>query len=292
VGSQVREFDPVTGQVVRTFTPFPGFGGKVVTATADLNGDGIPDLVFGAGAGGGPHVKVFDGVSGAEIASFYAFAASFTGGVNVAAGDVNGDGRADLVVAAGPGGGPHVKVFDGLSGAEIASFYAYNAAFSGGVSVAVGDLDGDGRAEIVTGAGAGGGPHVKAFDGITLTEVRSFYAYSPLFTGGVSVAVGDLDGDGRAEIVTGAGAGGSPHVMAFNGQTLTEVQSFFAYDPAFTGGVDVAVRDVNRDGFADIVTGAGPGGGPHVKAFDGRTLDVLDSFFADDSSFLGGVYVA
>lgn len=240
VGSQVREFDPMTGQLVRTFTPFPGFAGKVVTATADLNGDGIPDLVVGAGAGGGPHVKVFDGRTGIEIASFYAFAPTFTGGVNVAAGDVNGDGRADLIVAAGPGGGPHVKVFDG----------------------------------------------------ITLTEVRSFYAYSPLFTGGVSVAVGDLDGDGRAEIVTGAGAGGGPHVKAFDGRTLDEVRSFLAYDPMFSGGVDVAVRDVNRDGFADILTGAGPGAGPHVKAFDGRTLDVLDSFFADDSSFHGGVYVA
>lgn len=107
----------------------------------------------------------------------------------------------------------------------------------------------------------------------------------------MNVAAGDLDGDGRAEIITGAGAGGGPHVKAFNGVTGAEVQSFFAYDPSFGGGVDVAVRDVNRDGFADIVTGAGPGGGPHVKAFDGRTLAELQSFYAADPNFLGGVFV-
>jgi hypothetical protein len=107
----------------------------------------------------------------------------------------------------------------------------------------------------------------------------------------VNVAAGDLDGDGRAEIVTGAGPGASPHVKAFDGTTGAEVRSFFAYDPAFSGGVSVAVRDVNGDGFADIVTGAGVGGGPHVKAFDGVTLAELESMFSGDPSFLGGVNV-
>jgi len=292
VGSQVGEMDPVTGQVIRTFSPFVGFGGKIVTATADLNGDGVLDLVVGAGAGGGPHVKVFDGVSGVEIASFYAFAPTFRGGVNLATGDVNGDGRVDLIVVAGPGGGPHVKVFDFVSGLEeIASFYAYAPGFAGGVSVAAGDLDGDGDAEIITGAGAGSGPHVKAFDFATGQELLSFYSYAPDFNGGVSVAAGDLDGDGDAEIVTVAGAGGGSHVKAFDGRTLDLIHSFIAYPPEFAGEVNVAVRDVNRDGFADIVIGARAGSSPHVKAFDGRSLELLESFFAEDPAFLGGVSV-
>ena len=292
VGSQVGEMDPVTGQVIRTFSPFVGFGGKIVTATADLNGDGVLDLVVGAGAGGGPHVKVFDGVSGVEIASFYAFAPTFRGGVNLATGDVNGDGRVDLIVVAGPGGGSHVKVFDFVNDLEeIASFYAYAPGFAGGVSVAAGDLDGDGDAEIITGAGAGSGPHVKAFDFATGQELLSFYSYAPDFNGGVSVAAGDLDGDGDAEIVTVAGAGGGSHVNAFDGRTLDLIHSFIAYPPEFAGEVNVAVRDVNRDGFADIVIGARAGSSPHVKAFDGRSPELLESFFAEDPAFLGGVSV-
>src|SRR5262249_51835136 len=79
---------------------------------------------------------------------------------------------------------------------------------------------------------------------------------------------------------------------------------FYAYDPGFAGGVRVAAADLNGDGVADIVTGAGPGGGPHVKAIDGTKLDqlqnnsvpansaVLAQFYAYDAGFGGGVYVA
>ena len=154
---------------------------------------------------------------------------------------------------------------------EVASFFAYDPAFPGGVSVAAGDVTGDGVAEIITGAGPGGGPHVRAFSlaGGVVTEVASFFAYDPAFPGGVSVAAGDVTGDGVAEIITGAGPGGGPHVRAFSvaGGVATEVASFFAYDPAFPGGVNVAAGDLTGDGVAEIITGAGPGGGPHVRAF-------------------------
>ena len=63
---------------------------------------------------------------------------------------MTGDGVPDLIVGAGPGGGPHVKVFDGRTGAVVASYYAYAPDFAGGVSVAAADLDGDGRAEVLT----------------------------------------------------------------------------------------------------------------------------------------------
>jgi len=84
-----------------------------------------------------------------------------------------------------------------------------------------------------------------------------------------------LTGDGVAEIITGAGPGGGPHVRAFDvvGGVM-EVASFFAYDVAFTGGVNVAAADLTGDGVAEIITGAGPGGGPHVRVRDvsGKTI--------------------
>jgi uncharacterized delta-60 repeat protein len=94
-------------------TPFPGFSGSVRTAVADVNGDGVPDSVVAAGPGGGPNVIVYDGTNGAKIADFFAFESSFTGGVFVAAADLNGDGKAEVIATPDQGGGPVVAIYDG-----------------------------------------------------------------------------------------------------------------------------------------------------------------------------------
>jgi hypothetical protein len=70
----------------------------------------------------------------------------------------------------------------------IRSFFAYGAGFTGGVSVAAGDVNGDGKADIITGAGPGGGPHVRAFDSVTSLELLSFFAFEPGFAGGIFVS--------------------------------------------------------------------------------------------------------
>ncbi len=251
------------------FAPYGmAFRGGVSVATGDVNGDGVVDLVTGAGPGGGPHVRVVSGATGDDLANFFAYDPAFTGGVVVASADVDGDGSADVVAGAGAGGGPHVKVWSGRTGREIASFMAFVPDYRGGVSVAAADLDGDGRADVVVGAGVGTAPVVKVFGGESFAELASFLAYSPAFLGGVHVAVGDVTGDGRPDIVTGAGAGGGPHVQVFGGPRFESLDSFFAYGPGFTGGAWVAAGDVNGDGRAEIVTGAGPGGGPHVEAWN------------------------
>jgi hypothetical protein len=154
---------------------------------------------------------------------------------------------------------------------------------------------------VVTGAGPGGGPHVRGFETAAGTERFGFFAYAPTFTGGVHVAAGDVTGDTIPDVVTGAGPGGGPHVKVFDGRSLlagagsVEVRSFFAYGAGFTGGVRVAAPDVNRDGHADLVTAPGPGGGPHVRLFDGATgvplPGPLGSFFPYPVPFTGGVFV-
>jgi hypothetical protein len=210
-----------------------------------------------------------------------------------------------IITGTGSGGGPHVRVLDGIAGASLAEFFPYDPAFAGGVHVAAGDVTGDGVADLVTAPGPGGGPHVQVFDGAALrtgsVEVTySFFAYDPSFTGGVFVAAADVNGDGRADLITSVGPGGGPHVRVFDGATgapLAErLGSFFAYDPSFTGGVFVAAADVNGDGRADIITSVGPGGGPHIKVFDGATgitlATPLGTFFAYSPGFTGGVFVA
>ena len=284
-----------------SFLAYPGnFTGGVRVATGDVNGDGIADIITAPGAGMGPHVRIFDGDRGrrmrGNMGNFLAYGGNFQGGVFVAAGDVNGDGRADIITGPGAGAPPLVRVFDGLTGKTLHSFLAYDASFTGGVTVAAGDVNGDGFADIITGAGPGGGPHVKVFSPIGRggpTQLYSFFAFDPTFPGGVYVAAGDVNGDGLADIVVGAGAGGGPHVKVFNAQNNLEVlHSFFAFSANFTGGVRVAAGDVNGDGLADIITGTGPGGGAEVKVFSPITNQgLLHDFIAYDTDFSGGVFV-
>jgi hypothetical protein len=298
-GPEVRVLNP-NGTIRYSFFALePNFTGGVVVATGDITGDGVDDIVTAAGPGGGSHVKVFDGATATQIGNFFAFDPSFTGGVSLALGDVNGDGHADLIIGAGPGGAPHVRVFDGalltstspgVPPAELASFFAYDRRFRGGVHVAAGDIDGDGVDEIITGAGADGGPHVQVFDGRTLAIRQSFFAYEPTFTGGVTVAAGDLDGDGRAEIITGTGAGGGPLVSVFRASDAAPLNSFFAYDPSFLGGVTVAF-DVQPDATPVLLTGPGVGGGPVINGYTGVEANLLYDFFAFDPAFRGGAYV-
>src|SRR5262249_34277409 len=112
-------------------------------------------LVVGPDAGGQPRIKVYNATTGGVLLNFLAFESTFAGGVRVATGDVTGDGVADVIAGKGPGGGSQVRVFNGVNGAplsgKLGSFSAYGAGETSGVYVAAGDVNGDGRADIITG---------------------------------------------------------------------------------------------------------------------------------------------
>ncbi len=247
---------------------------------------GMPAIVTGPGNGESPDVHVYDN-TGALVTSFTAGAAK--AGARVAAGDVNGDGSPEVIVVGGPGAPAQVMV-QSLNGVFNGSFTAFGG-FTGGVNVAAGDLDGDGRAEIVTAADAGGGPHVIVW-GFTnggIQQRANFFAYDPAFRGGVRVAV--ATSSGRGQIVTATGPGGGPHVRLwdFNSSGVRDAGGWFAYAPSWTGGVNVAAGQV--DGSPSVVTGVGPGGGPHVRVFS-TSGSLRHEFFAYAAGFGGGVNVA
>jgi hypothetical protein len=198
----------------------------------------------------------------AMIREFSAYSDSFLGGVSVAAGHLDNvtTGNDQLVTGAGPGGGPHVRVFT-ISPSAIAGtpgFFAYSGAFFGGVDVAVGNFTNVGHA-IVTGAGPGGGPDVEVFN-LNGGRVGGFFAYNGAFHGGVSVGAGNVLGSsGGDQIITGPGPGGGPDVEIWNGN-INLGKGFFAYGGTFPGGVNVAVADTDGDGVGEVVSSPWSGG--------------------------------
>jgi photosystem II stability/assembly factor-like uncharacterized protein len=232
----------------------------VNVACGDIDADGFDEIVSGAGPGAvfGPHVRGWD-VDGATAAaipgvSFLAYGTNKYG-VNVACGDLDGDGFDEIVSGAGPGAvfGPHVRGWD-VDGATAAamtgvSFLAYGTN-KFGVHVACGDIDGDGFDEIVTGAGPGAvfAAHLRAwnYDGAELTPVSAvnLFAYpADDYRFGVRVSTLDLDGDGRDEILTVPGPDPARPAMVrawkvgSGSATLVETVDFDAYsDLQLTSG--------------------------------------------------------
>lgn len=160
-------------------------------------------------------------------------------------------GKTYVAAAAGPGGLPLVRMYSDALDPITDSWSAYAPNFHGGVNVGVGDIDNDGSPDLVTGPGAGGGPHVRVF-GLNGAVKSQFFAYAQSFKGGVNVGVGDIDGDGATEIITGTGFGGTPEIRIFQKDGRLK-KSFFAYDAKRRGGVRVAAVDLDGDGFFEIL---------------------------------------
>ncbi|MFO0805477.1 MAG: hypothetical protein U0791_20425 [Gemmataceae bacterium] len=161
---------------------------------------------------------------------------------------------ADLVVAAGFGGGPRIAAYDGSrlgsnGGPKLFNdFFAFEQSLRNGVYLAVGDVNGDGFAELIAGGGPGGGPRVSVFDAKSLLDnapdrVADFFAGDPNSRGGVRLGVKNLDGDARADLITGAGTGAGSRVTAYAGTSLLggEPVEWFEWEAfaGFGGGVFV-----------------------------------------------------
>jgi hypothetical protein len=291
-------FDTQTGTLKFDFMAYdPAFRGGVRVAVGDVNGDSVPDIITAPGPGGGPHIRVFDGRTGLNITeragNFLAYEPTFTGGVFVAAVE-NADASVDIVTTPDVGGGPLVRRFN--QGAQMLSqAMAFDPASRSGARISMGDYNGDGFGDYVVGSGPGMAPRVRVLSGAPsapFAELANFLAYDASFLGGVYVAAANVAGETPAEIITGPGAGGGPDLRVFGNASATPIREFLAYDGRFTGGVRVGAGDVNGDGRQDILTGPGPGGGPDARGYDGTTGALLKAFLAFDPAFVGGIFVS
>ena len=312
--ASIRAIDPATGETISTFdlsqlaTPF---GSEIRVTSGDLNGDGIAEVIAGSGPGTEPRVVIYDGKTGAVLGSALVFESTFTGGIFVAAGDIDGDGVDDLIVSPDEGGGPRVRVFrSGNFDRVIADFFGIDDEnFRGGARIATGDVNADGHIDLIVAAGIGGGPRVAGFDGRSLvsgtpTKVfADFFAFEDTLRNGAFVGLGDLNGDGRDDLITGAGPGGGPRVIAFNGAELAAnnaqafLANFFAGDPESRGGVRVSSRPVAGSAADDLIVGTAPGTAARVIVYRGADLTPdaqpteLINVAAFEDDFAGGVFV-
>ncbi len=248
-GAFVRIFDKI-GATKRTgffaYTGVAAGGDKVMSE--DIDHDGKKEKIVA----GNSQVQIYDD-DGSLHASFYPYTTVYHQGVNLAVADLEGDGSVEIVTGTENGGGAQIRIFNSDGKLINPGFFAYDKAFRGGVNVAVGDLNGDGTKEIIAGAGVGGGPHVRVFNKDGKLINPGFFAYDPNFRGGVNVAVGDLDGNGVDEIVTGPGKGGGPQIRVFNKDGVLLNPGFFAYAASGRDGVEVSVSDLDGDGKAEII---------------------------------------
>ena len=267
-----------------------GYGYGVNIAAGDINGDGIDEIITapGAGADNPAKIRIYDR-NGNELTNLRIMASRYKYGANVAAGDFNGDGYCEVVVGAGEGkvNPAEVKVFayDPINNVMVDSgidLVAYGSGY--GVRVAAGDIDSDGVDEIITAPGAGknarGIVRVWGVDtamgaGQWVVTKRQEYTVSSQYRSSISIASGDVNGDGYGEVITGAGpdrrARDEIRIYDRNGVRVREFKAYITKQY----GVNVASGDLDNDGAAEIVAGAGPGDRNRaiVKIFDAEGVE-------------------
>ncbi len=217
----VSAYDESHHELFRVAPYGESFTGGIRTAIADVDGDGEKDLIVSPGTGIAPTVVAYNGRTFAEMSRFDAFESTFHGGVNLAAADLNGDGKSEIIMGADDSGGPRLRILDGAtvqgnqSPTALMDFIAImDPDFRGGIRLGVGDLNGDGVADVAVGAGNGGGPRVAVYDGKALAlglpkkVIADFFSHEASLRAGTQIDVEDVTGDGINDLVFGATSNG------------------------------------------------------------------------------------
>jgi hypothetical protein len=310
----VKVYNNISKEVQFSFYAYEqSYKGGVRVAMADINGDGVLDVITAPGAGRVGEVKVFDGatlftlgllsptpthlVANPSVAqlgtSFKPEGTAYRGGLYVAAGDLDGDGQLEIVTSRSAGA-PKVRAFavgPGFTYTQVLAFAPYKPIehVINGAVVAVGDVNGDGLAEIVTAPGTGSVNRVKVFDGQGAL-LEQFLGFESTFRNGVSIGVGDTDGDGQAEIMLGAGAGGHSRVRILDqfGHLEREFKAFT------TGNVNAPLRLATRiadDRVLLYIAQSNDGRSREIHLFDPLTGEFVDKIFDTEPVFNGGIWM-
>ncbi len=273
----------------------PKIRGGADVAAGDTNGDGHEELIFGAGPGAKPEVSVRN-QSNQEISIFLAYDKNFRGGIRVAAGDVDGDGKDEIITAPRKGGGGQVRIFEADGTKRSLEFWPYGPAFRGGVDVASAnvDLSTPTKDEIIVAPESGYQPLVKIYKPQMEHNLYSdFLAFNANFRGGVRVSAGNVDSDPEAEIVVGAASKGG-HVRLLEAKDgAPRGIDFFPFGADFREGVDVGTIDYDSNGKSEIIIGSSGQSTARVKVYKYNVQrEILSEFLPYTGNFRNGTNVS
>lgn len=280
--------------------------GETHPAFGDIDGDGLDEMVVGMGSypADGGYVLVFDDAQhGGALLRWlripWTAYNTANGATWPACGDVDGDGRAEIVVGLGTRGQGTLYVFDdatdgfGVLASPQLPWTEYNQSPNGGETrVACGDVDGDGLAEIVVGLGPGGQGRWTVFEdmgqGLAFTRWNTIEwpQYNTTGAGTSRPACGDVDGDGLAEIVMGLERGSQGRMPCIDDavaghRTLQWIDAGEGPYRTTVGHTRPALGDMDNDGDADLAVGFAGGGLGKVQVFRRSTTQgvFLPRFF-------------
>jgi hypothetical protein len=255
-----------------------------------------PLIAVGADAPNSADVKLINPVGGGTMGEFRAYGTTFTGGVRVAVGDVSNDGFDDIITAPGPGEGAkgEVRIFDGVRFTLFTPtrgiITPFGADYTGGMYVAVGDVNGDLAPDIIVSADAGASRPVRIYNAVDLKLINEFNVYDTKFQGGVRVAAGDLDFDGVAELITAPGPGAAKPVRVWNPNTAALIKEFFPFGNTYKGGVFVASGKADDNLRPDIAVSTNDGS--RFRSFSGEDFGKIDDFDVFGPSLTAGTRIA
>ena len=272
--------------------------GASVAACGDVDADGYPDWIVGApkANANGPNsgsALVYSGLTGALLHRFDGETAGIELGTSVdGAGDVNGDGHADLIVGAPRASSTTllsgvVIVYSGADWSEIHRITgAHQFGFHGQVVAGAGDTDGDGKSDFLIAtpyADANGvdSGEVTLYSGATGLFIRSHAGDTANAHFGLALDGGaDVDGDGRADYVIGApddslGGAGAGQAKVLSGATGLALGFGTGAAGDRLGAAVALLGDLDANGrseFAFGAPGAGAGDGFVLARRDDDTL--------------------
>jgi hypothetical protein len=311
----VQVFDQSSGNFKFQFFAYDSsFTGGVHVATGNFNPAATthPYIVTVPGRGMAPLVKIWDGLNGALVDQFYAnYPSGFTGGLEVAVGDVTGDGIPDIIIAPDRGAVPVLvydgsKIFPNQTPRLVDSIMPYGSAYQSGISIGVAKLlPTDKNAAVVTVPLGGMAALVNVYSGASVaaggqTIIDQFYAFPTTFVGGGTVAVGDVNADGIADISIAQGASGNAQVITYNGAqivtgstSIAVLSSFHAFTDGSPAGIHISMKDVDGDGRFEIfaVQGANGTKGNVINIFRVMSTQLLASITISSASLQGGLSI-
>lgn len=250
--TEVRAFDYL-GRLRSRFTAFPGLSTGASVAVLDVEGDGTGEIAVAPGRGGPPEVRIFT-AKGKFLRKFNVFPRGFSGGANLAAADLNGDGIDELIAAQASGTGSFVRVFTS-KGRLLAETSVLGTKFRGGVAVAAGHIS-SGAANIIIAPASNGQP-VYAQYRLTngkLSLVRRVRLPVTAKTVAATLAIKNLDNWGDAEIVASVSAAKQPTQFFVLSSAGTRLATITASNNQ-RGAVNLSAGDLRGfDNRAEVVT--------------------------------------